>query len=158
FFDLCIKTEPENNYRGSHFQNAASEYPRPEMESEVRIRQAAMAHRTWVRDTMAELLAERFGYTSRSLADQLMIFLDGGLVGSKMARHVGPLETARDMAKQLLLTVPMSYHISPSEPGLTRVLLASRSSPCPDQRVLIAASAGAGRRAPSALYRHSSPP
>ena len=111
FFDLCIKTEPENNYRGSHFQNAASEYPRPEVESEVRIRQAAMAHRTWVRDTMAELLTERFGYTSRSLADQLMIFLDGGLVGSKMARHVGPLETARDMAKQLLLTVPMSYHI-----------------------------------------------
>ena len=79
--------------------------------TEVRIREAAMAHRTWVRETMAELLTERFGYTSRSLADQLMIFLDGGLVGSKMARHVGPLETARDMAKQLLLTVPMSYHI-----------------------------------------------
>ena len=77
----------------------------------MRIRQAAMAHRAWVRETMAELLTERFGYTSRSLADQLMIFLDGGLVGSKMSRHVGPLETSRDMAKQLLLTVPMSYHI-----------------------------------------------
>lgn len=111
FFDLCIQNEPKNNYRGSHFQNAASEYPRPEVESEVRIRQAAMAHRTWCRDTMAELLTERFGYASRSLADQLMIFLDGGLVGAKMAQHVGPLETARDLARQLLLTVPMSYNI-----------------------------------------------
>lgn len=111
FFDLCIRDEPKNNYRGSHFQNAASEYPRPEEESEERIRSAAMEHRRWCRDTMAELLTERFGYASRSLADQLMIFLDGGLVGAKMSRHVGPLETARGMARQLLLAAPMSYTI-----------------------------------------------
>src|SRR5699024_3660265 len=59
--DFCIKTEPENNSRCSHSHNAASESPRPELESEVRIRQAAMAQRTWVRETMADLLTERFG-------------------------------------------------------------------------------------------------
>lgn len=111
FFDLCIRQEPANNFRGSHFQNAASEYPRPETESEERIRAAAMAHRQWCRDTMAELLKERFGYSSRTLADQLMVFLDGGLAGAKMSRTVVPLETARGMARQLLLTAPAMYNI-----------------------------------------------
>ncbi|QFQ01567.1 HTH-type transcriptional repressor NemR [Corynebacterium urogenitale] len=111
FFDLCIREEPKNNFRGSHFQNAAGEYPRPECESEERIRAAAMEHRDWCRDTMAELLKERFGYSSRTLADQLMVFLDGGLAGSKMSRTVVPLETARDLARQLLLTAPAMYSI-----------------------------------------------
>ncbi|WP_225723547.1 MULTISPECIES: TetR/AcrR family transcriptional regulator [Corynebacterium] len=110
FFDLCIRNEPHNSFRGSHFQNAASEYPRPETDSEINIRQAAMEHRRWCRDTMAELLTERFGYASRSLADQLMVFLDGGLAGAKMSRTVAPLETARDLARQMLLTVPMSSY------------------------------------------------
>ena len=110
FFDVCIHNEPHNSYRGSHFQNAASEYPRPDTDSELRIREAAMAHRHWCRETMAELLTERFGYASRSLADQLMVFLDGGLAGAKMSRTVGPLETARDLARQMLLTVPMSNY------------------------------------------------
>ncbi len=111
FFDICIRQEPSNNFRGSHFQNAAGEYPRPDTESEQRIRAAAMEHRRWCRDTMAELLTARFGYASRTLADQLMVFLDGGLAGAKMSRTVVPLETARDLARQLLLTAPMSYTI-----------------------------------------------
>lgn len=111
FFDLCIRDEPNNNFRGSHFQNAASEYPRPETESEERIRNAAMEHRDWCRNTMAELLNERFGYSSRTLADQLMVCLDGGLAGAKMSRTVVPLETTRSMARQLLLTAPAMYNI-----------------------------------------------
>ncbi|WP_293818098.1 TetR/AcrR family transcriptional regulator [uncultured Corynebacterium sp.] len=111
FFDLCIQQEPDNNFRGSHFQNAASEYPRPETDSEQRIRDAAMEYRRWCRDTMAELLTERFGYASQTLADQLMVFMDGGLNGAKMSRNTVPLETARGLAKQLLLTAPMSYNI-----------------------------------------------
>lgn len=111
FFDLCIRNEPQNNFRGSHFQNAAGEYPRPETESEERIRAAAMEHRRWARDTMAELLTERFGYASQTLADQLMVFLDGGLAGAKMSRTTVPLETARGLARQLLLTAPIGYTI-----------------------------------------------
>lgn len=111
FFDMCIAEEPGKNFRGSHFQNAASEYPRPETESEQRIRAAALEHRRWCRDTMAELLTEKFGYASRTLADQLMVFLDGGLAGAKMSRDVTPLQTARELAKQLLYTTPMMYSI-----------------------------------------------
>ena len=111
FFDLCIRDEPGNNFRGSHFQNAASEYPRPETDSEQRIRDAAMEYRRWCRDTMAELLTEKFGYASSTLADQLMVFMDGGLAGAKMSRTTVPLETARGLAKQLLLTAPITYNI-----------------------------------------------
>ena len=111
FFDMVIADEPQENFRGSHFQNAASEYPRPDTDSEHRIRQAAMEHRRWCRDTMADLLTEKFGYASRTLADQLMVFLDGGIAGAKMSRTVSPLETARELAKQLLYTAPMMYTI-----------------------------------------------
>lgn len=111
FFDMCISEQPGENFRGSHFQNAASEYPRPDTDSEHRIRGAALEHRRWCRDTMADLLTEKFGYASRTLADQLMVFLDGGIAGAKMNRTVTPLETARELAKQLLYTAPMMYSI-----------------------------------------------
>lgn len=111
FFDMAIADEPAENFRGSHFQNAASEYPRPETDSEHRIRGAALEHRRWCRDTMADLLTEKFGYASRTLADQLMVFLDGGIAGSKMSRTVSPMETARELAKQLLFTAPIMYSI-----------------------------------------------
>lgn len=111
FFDMCIAEQPGENFRGSHFQNAASEYPRPDTDSEHRIRAAALEHRRWCRDTMADLLTEKFGYASRTLADQLMVFLDGGIAGAKMNRTVTPLETARELAKQMLYTAPMMYSI-----------------------------------------------
>lgn len=111
FFDMCIADQPGENFRGSHFQNAASEYPRPDTDSEQRIREAALEHRRWCRDTMADLLTEKFGYASRTLADQLMVFLDGGIAGAKMSRSVTPLETARELAKQMLYTAPMMYSI-----------------------------------------------
>ena len=37
FFDMAIETEPQREFRGSPFLNAATEYPRPETESEHRI-------------------------------------------------------------------------------------------------------------------------
>ena len=104
FFDVCINEEPGKNYRGSHFQNAASEYPRG-------IRQAALEHRRWRRDTMAELLTKKYGYASRTIAEQIMVFLDGGLAGAKMSHDVVPLQIARELARQLLSAPPGNYVI-----------------------------------------------
>ena len=111
FFDICISEEPGKNYRGSHFQNAASEYPRPENDGERGIRQAALEHRRWCRDTMAELLTKKYGYASRTIAEQIMVFLDGGLAGAKMSRDVVPLQIARELARQLLSAPPGNYVI-----------------------------------------------
>ena len=111
FFDLAIAEEPGKDLRGSHFQNASNEYPRPETESELGIIAACMAHRTWMHRTMTDLLTAKNGYPSATQANQLLIFLDGGLAGARFVRDVSPLQTARDLARQMLLAPPADYSI-----------------------------------------------
>ncbi|MHA2790049.1 TetR/AcrR family transcriptional regulator [Corynebacterium sp. S7] len=111
FFDMAIDEEPKKDFRGSHFLNAANEYPRPETESEKGIVAACRDHRTWMHDTMTDLLTKKNGYPSSTQADQLLIFLDGGMSGARLVRDVGPLVTARDLAKQMLGAPPADYSI-----------------------------------------------
>ena len=111
FFDIAITEEPAKDFRGSHFQNAANEYPRPETESEHGIVAACQAHRQWMHRTMTELLTAKNGYPSATQANQLLIFLDGGLAGARFVRDVTPLQTARDLARQMLSAPPADYSI-----------------------------------------------
>lgn len=111
FFDQAIEEEPAKDYRGSHFQNAANEYPKPETESEQGIVSAVMEHRRWMHQTMTDLLTAKNGYPSATQANQLLIFLDGGLAGARLLRDTAPLETARDLARQLLSAPPADYSI-----------------------------------------------
>lgn len=111
FFDQCLAEEPEKSYRGSHFQNAASEYPKPETEGEQGIVAAVMEHRRWCHQTMTDLLSARNGYPSATQANQLLIFLDGGLAGARLIKDSAPLETAKDLARQLLSAPPPDYSI-----------------------------------------------
>lgn len=111
FFDQCIDEESLKDYRGSHFQNAANEYPRPETDSEREIVSVVMEHRRWCLDTLTQLLTEKNGYPGTVQANQLMVFLDGGLAGCRLNRSVESLETARDLAVQLLSAPPADYSI-----------------------------------------------
>lgn len=111
FFDTVIEEEPAKNYRGSHFLNAANEYPCPETESEEAIVAACLAHRHWMHATMTELLNEKNGYPSATQANQLLIFLDGGQAGARLLRDFAPLYTARDLARQMLNEPPADYSI-----------------------------------------------
>ncbi|WP_304325219.1 TetR/AcrR family transcriptional regulator [Corynebacterium frankenforstense] len=111
FFDQCIDDCEKENFRGSHFQNAANEYPRPDTDSEKLIVATVMAHRRWCQETLTALLDEKNGYPSASQANQLLIFLDGGLAGARLLRDAAPLRTARDLARQLLSAPPADYSI-----------------------------------------------
>ena len=111
FFDMCLDEEPAKDFRGSHFQNAANEYPRPETEGERGIVAAVMEHRRWCHQTMTDLLTEKNGYPGTTQANQLLVFIDGGMAGAKLSRSLLPLETARDLAKQLLSAPPADYSI-----------------------------------------------
>ncbi|WP_448852575.1 TetR/AcrR family transcriptional regulator [Corynebacterium sp. 335C] len=102
FFDVCIAEQPAMGFRGSHFQNAASEYPKPETETEEEIRATVARHREWVWETLRTLLADRQCSQPSLHANQLMVFLDGGLAGSKMAGDLTALQTARDLARDLV--------------------------------------------------------
>lgn len=111
FFDMAIDKEPEQNFRGSHFLNAANEYPKPENDGERAIVAACLDHRTWMHTTMTQLLSEKNGYPSATQSDQLLIFLDGGQAGARLLRDVGPLKTGRDLARQMLAEPPADYSI-----------------------------------------------
>ncbi|WKD58330.1 Transcriptional regulator, TetR family [Corynebacterium capitovis DSM 44611] len=111
FFDMAIDEEPDKDFRGSPFFNAANEYPRPETDSEERIVATCRAHRAWMRNTMARLLTEKNGYRSDDQADQLLIFLEGGLAGARFVQDVSPLVTARSLADGMLGAPPADYSI-----------------------------------------------
>lgn len=111
FFDKEIEDQPTKEFRGSHFLNAAGEYPRPDTEAERGIVAACLEHRNWMHSTMTALLNEKNGYPSTSQASQLLIFFDGGLAGAQVERTVVPLQTARDMALQLMSAPPADYAI-----------------------------------------------
>lgn len=111
FFDQCIEEEPQKHYRGSHFQNAANEYPRPETDMEKGIVLAVKEHRDWCLTTLTDLLTEKNGYPGTTQAQQLMIFLDGGLAGGRLNHSLESLKTARELAVQLLSAPPADYSI-----------------------------------------------
>lgn len=111
FFDMAIDEEPDKKFRGSPFLNAANEYPRPETDSERRIVETSLNHRRWMHDAIASLLTAKNGYDSSQQADEMLIFLDGGLAGARFTRSVAPLETARTLAKGALGAPPADYSI-----------------------------------------------
>lgn len=111
FFDQCIEEEPKKNFRGSHFLNAASEYPRPETDLEKKIVATAQAHRTWCVDTITELLTELNGFPGDTLAAQVMVYLEGGLAGCMMTQDLQPLLTGRELAQTLISAPPADYSI-----------------------------------------------
>ncbi|MGI0541248.1 TetR/AcrR family transcriptional regulator [Corynebacterium aquatimens] len=111
FYDIAIEEQPKKDFRGSPFINAATEYPRPENDSERAIVAACHEHRRWMHDTMTEMLNRKNGYPSANQASQLLIFLDGGMTGARIARDVAPLDTARDLARQMLSAPPIDYSI-----------------------------------------------
>lgn len=111
FFDQSLEEEPLKDFRGSHFLNAANEYPRPETDSERGIVAAVMEHRRWMQDTMTQLLEIKNGYPGVTQAQQLMVFLDGGLAGGRLNHSNDSLMTARDLAVQLLSAPPADYSI-----------------------------------------------
>lgn len=111
FFDKAIEEQPDMEFRGSHFLNAAGEYPRPETDAERGIVAACMEHRNWMHSTMTALLTAKNGYPSATQASQLLIFLDGGMAGARLTRELSPLKTARELAIQLLSAPPADYTI-----------------------------------------------
>lgn len=111
FFDMAIDEEPGKNFRGSPFFNAATEYPRPESESERRIVETSLNHRRWMHATLTDLLTRKNGYDSSDQADEMLIYLDGGLAGARFTRSVAPLETARQLAKSTLGAPAADYSI-----------------------------------------------
>jgi AcrR family transcriptional regulator len=65
-------------FRGGAYINAAAEYPDPQHP----VRQVVTAHRAWLRNLMAELLAELHHPAPDAAADQMVMIYDGAAVGA----------------------------------------------------------------------------
>lgn len=111
FFDLFIEQLPEENYRGSHFHNAASEYPKPETDQERAILAAVADHRQWCVATLTELLEKRNGYPSADEARLLLTLLDGGVTAARLDRSIAPLVAVRALAEDRLSAPAADYVI-----------------------------------------------
>jgi AcrR family transcriptional regulator len=73
-----VKQARTPGYRGGAYINAAAEYPDPQHP----VRQVVATHRAWLRNLMAELLAELHHPAPDAAADQMVMLYDGATVGA----------------------------------------------------------------------------
>jgi len=95
FFDLALASAPGKGFRGCQYANAATEFPEEALAPVV-------AHREWLRDTLADLLTEGGVAEPRALAQRLQLIYDGALAGSKLEHSLEPLRLGRALAAGLL--------------------------------------------------------
>jgi len=97
FFDLAAKAAVARDFRGCLYANAATEFPGIEFEPVV-------AHRRWLVQTVAGLLADAGATNPDELARDIQLLYDGALVGSKISRSIEPITQARAWAAQRIAT------------------------------------------------------
>ncbi len=95
FFDLAAVAARRRRYRGCLYVNAAGAYAGVDLEPVV-------AHRRWMRETLAGVLTEAGVGEPEQRAGEVQLLYDGALVGSKVERSVAPIMRARRLALQLL--------------------------------------------------------
>ncbi|MGV0625893.1 TetR/AcrR family transcriptional regulator [Mycolicibacter minnesotensis] len=93
FFDLAASAATKRRYRGCLYVNAASAYAGTQLGPVV-------AHRRWVRATLAGLLADIGVADADERAGDIQLLYDGALVGSKVERSVAPIVRARGLAAE----------------------------------------------------------
>lgn len=90
----------EEGYRGCAFINAAAEITDPDHPAQAVIR----AHKQGTRAHLSKLAAEAGFKDPESLAERLLILLEGAWVTAVVRRSVEPLESAREVALLLMKT------------------------------------------------------
>ncbi|WP_067495147.1 TetR/AcrR family transcriptional regulator [Actinoplanes sp. TFC3] len=96
-FDLLAEQTALPTYRGCAFYNASAESEPGSVAEEV-----SATIRAWTRDLFARLARDAGARDPESLAAQLMILYDGGLVGARMDGDSSPALVARSAAAALL--------------------------------------------------------
>lgn len=95
FFDLAATAARARDFRGCLYANAATEFPEMVFEP-------VRAHRDWMRNRVAALLAAADVSRPDAVARQIQLLYDGALAGSKMQRSTAPIKLARQLTEELL--------------------------------------------------------
>ena len=97
-FDLAAAKASRRDFRGCLYLNAATEFPG----ADSPVSGVVAEHRQWLSTTWKDALDEFDHPSPGTVVDQLMVLYDGGLAGSKAARSVDPIHTARSLAETVL--------------------------------------------------------
>lgn len=101
-FDVALSHQPPA-YRGCRYLAVATAYAGSTTVQGRAVLEAIAAHRSWLLDTLTQLLrGAGHGASASSLAARLVLLYDGALAGAKLAGTAEPLHTARDLAATLL--------------------------------------------------------
>ena len=90
------------DFRGCAFANAAAEIPDPDHPARV----VARRHKEGVRDHLMVLAAEAGFDEPRTLAERLLLLLEGAAATAAMRRSREPIGVARSLAQELLEVRP----------------------------------------------------
>ena len=87
-----------DDYRGCAFINAASEIADPDHPA----RMVALSHKKGVQEHLASLAAQARLQETETLAEELLLLLEGATVTASMRKSHEPLDTARATARSLV--------------------------------------------------------
>ncbi len=87
-----------DNYRGCAFINAVSEIADPDHPA----RAVALSHKKGVQKHLAILAAQAGLHEPETLAEELLLLLEGATVTASMRKSLEPLDTARAAARSLV--------------------------------------------------------
>ncbi len=87
-----------DDYRGCAFINAASEIADPDHPA----RTVALSHKKGVQEHLASLAAQAGLHEPETLAEELLLLLEGATVTASMRKSHEPLDTARAAARSLV--------------------------------------------------------
>ncbi len=87
-----------DDYRGCAFINAATEIADPDHPA----RAVALSHKKGVQEHLASLAAQAGLHEPETLAEELLLLLEGATVTASMRKSLEPLDTARATAQSLV--------------------------------------------------------
>lgn len=97
-FAVALDLAGSEGFRGCAFLNLAIETAAPD----GRLHALARTHKDWIRDNVISHLSSETFADPESLADQILVLWDGGVVGAYVRQSDTPIRAAREAARTLL--------------------------------------------------------
>ena len=97
-FVVALDLASRKGFRGCAFINLAIEAAATDSD----LHQLAKQHKSWIFENVRKQLAEGNFSDPDSLAQQICILWDGGIVGAYMHQSAAPIHAARDAARTLM--------------------------------------------------------
>ena len=97
-FAVALELASREGFRGCAFINLAVETAAPDSA----LHKLAEQHKNWIYENVRQHLSERIFAQAETLAKQICVLWDGGIVGAYVHQSSEPIVTARETARALM--------------------------------------------------------